>query len=1685
MAKKMPKTKMNRKTKRIIRRSLAAVLMITAIGIAAIPATDVEAEIGATPAAVAKREAIVTNAAADADYTGSYAYPASVPGMVIDYEGLSLAPASTGEGHDLYTASLLSDGVTTEIKKGFEFVSRTKTGGATVALISKYINEFAADVVTIPTNGALGFEVVTETMFNDFFAKDSHTTHNDKTNADVSKPAGPGATAFEVKYTDYEYYRGTNTKNQATKDFEKYFKTEFDGYWDLCSQKYEATLLHDAWALLPVEERGAEPVIPTVSDSLQIIPSDLDYELKKKFYCDYNFGSSGENLTLEWVNDRIGYYEYDGSVGATVSTSVMHRVYAVSTKNGTVYDPSKNYNGFLVTDVSPTIVGICDSVFEEVKNVDEIIIPNEISYIGDRAFYHSFIKKITLTNVEKIGNEVFKTCPYLNTVNILDGTSIIGNECFADSTVPSIKLPASITVIGKGAFKNCKELTSVDMGEIVNGEILDYAFYDCYNLSNVVFPESGLFHIGEAAFAVGSEPSGNWTNIVLPRSIYKKYDGTNEGLGNFLFAGRNNLRSVTFPVNYCKDAKSDDDSTGKTYNTIPAGMFRGCTNLAEIIFPDSCRYAKYEPYTFLDVINPDFLVRGPGKKNDGDPAKPRTSTWKAVTQVSDFVPYVYINDAGVECYEVSNGEYILQVEPDGTLTSVTLVDDSTTDIDMVIPSKVGDYKVTNIASDCFKNEKIRNEIKTLTIEDDTVSEIAAECFSKMPKLESLYVGNSVKTIGDKAFYDCNKLKTVVIENGTQSIGNSAFENCDLLENVSIGNAITHLGDRVFYDCPTITDISFASPKDGYSALVVGTDAFKTNGTKLTLHGDIQGGYALFDWATDPSNMIDELGTRVCYMSPSPTYLRVIYNNNTGDITLVDYPKFNKLDTDHADHNTAMEKFFYKQYADPAYDDLRTAFQTAFDACTTDEERTAVYNSDNYGPWVNSNYVTLTSWSGGVTPDAYFAHAGNAYSIIDNYNNPDPRGDWESTTLEEEAWINATQNIVVPQGVTSIDVYDYIKGSSKNQQNVQKYIKTLPGYNMYTSDEIDTSTDPEVKCVPGLFSGMYDDYPANSQDEKDYEKAKRGNDSVRSITLNSVKKLPDYCFDSCERLTSVVLGPELTDISTAPFRGCDQLQVVGGNDNFVYDNGIIYSVNDDGKDGETTYTIEECLSSRGNAIGTGLLNGLNDKNLEHVTQIKEGAFEECNFISNVDLTPASKLTEIPEKAFRNCKMLSFVTLPESVNSIKTDAFADDAPISVTIPGIEVHIATDAFDLAHAPMVNIRTYEDSAALEYAKYHKLSYELIADKYRVQFYDYDGTELCDPQYVVSGGNATPPEDPKREGYTFTGWSASYISVTKDTTCIAQYKGGSGDDDPSKKDDPSQKDDPPKKDDPSKDDPSKDGNFYSVTVINGSGSGAYKAGSTITIVANANNGRNFSNWSSNDGVAFANSTAGTTTFVMPAKNVTVTAYYTTSGSISGNSNASNKTNQAGSLGTRVTINKPGISNTNLASAKVNGSNDDFIVKISETAEATAAVERALTNEYGSLDNLQYFAMDITLWDSNGATKITDTTGISIDITIPIPDMLKTYAGNNKTASVVNDNLEPLTPKFTTIDNVPCVTFRATHFSPYCVYVDTTNLTAGTQSDATPKTADGIHPKWFLAIGLAALSMILFFKKDRVKVKTI
>ena len=59
---------------------------------------------------------------------------------------------------------------------------------------------------------------------------------------------------------------------------------------------------------------------------------------------------------------------------------------------------------------------------------------------------------------------------------------------------------------------------------------------------------------------------------------------------------------------------------------------------------------------------------------------------------------------------------------------------------------------------------------------------------------------------------------------------------------------------------------------------------------------------------------------------------------------------------------------------------------------------------------------------------------------------------------------------------------------------------------------------------------------------------------------------------------------------------------------------------------------------------------------------------------------------------------------------------------------------------------------------------------QFTIAFEDWDGTPIGNAQTVYAGEDATPPADPTRAGYTFTGWSGSYQNVQASATLTAQY---------------------------------------------------------------------------------------------------------------------------------------------------------------------------------------------------------------------------------------------------------------------------------------------------------------------------
>ena len=1394
------------------------------------------------------------------------------------------------------------------------------------------------------------------------------------------------------------------------------------------------------------ESAGADSSVVAPDPTKVVVsayPSNLSPTLQSQYYCDYVLTNDNNMNYLSGYNYAMTAVETPVTGDANARFKVIYIPKAMNVNDPAPAGYTADANGFLYpSGKAYELRGIGNEAFKGVSNVKTITLPDNIMFLGDSAFEGSFVQKVIINNVEEIGNKAFKSCALLNEVQIGNKTKIIGTEAFSDTSISTISIPYSVHTIGEGAFSKCKELVSINFADAysVDVNVRNFAFFNCPKLGNISLQNVEIQKIGEGAFALDSttQETGGCSRFEFPSQL-----SDDANLGDFVLAGRANLKQVLMPSSM---GTNNDE-------TIPAHTFEGCRSLEYVEFPDvngSCGFISFDKTIFSQVTNPSFYVKGPALDKAKKTAKPRQSTWLCTMNGGVSVPYVYSLN-GEDIYEVSNGKYLLAVNSNGILKTCDFIDvdgsgyiedNEIVDVGkLTIPGQIGNIQVTGIADGCF-TQKFLDKISDLEIADGgALVEIDNNVFANAINMETVYIGDSV-----------------------EKIGSETFKGCTSLNSVEIGKKVNQIGDSAFKGCINLTEVKFNEPDNpsAFPLANIGTDAFSTNGdsgtraTKLTFTGVITPEYGPFIWAMQKDNYVDkDMGVRVCYKTPAPTNLTVILDNRNGYPTLVDYTQYNEIDAE-----------------------LRQRYE---------------------------------SGTGLLTP-------------------------------AEESQIKAALNVIVPDGVMSVDSKGYFTNTSKKVDSGDPYAQDTNNYSIvaYFNNSDDSSIYNDN--IDGLF--------INDKD-------------IEQTTLTSVKYLPEELFDGCSKLQVAQIGDDLEEIDSLPFIHCDNLSSVSfGNDKFTCVNGIIYENNTDG-----TKKIIECLTSRGIVVGSSTIDINNDSDLSSVTEIANEAFKDCKNITAFDLTDVGGITRIPDSCFAGAEMLNTVDLPQEVRKIGDKAFATGGNyLAVTVRGREVGLGDDAFgslsgdDRVKQPY--LISYEDSAVRSDAKSQGANVERKLDEtHTFKFYDETGLVLLKTDYVENGGTAEAPEDseiPVISGKKFVGWNKSLKNITSDDFTLAVYEldttdgnnPGAGDNKPGSGNNnvnggvDTDGDGKPDTD-------SSGAKLYKLTVTNGEGSGYYPAGKTVTIKAgNAPTGSTFAHWSCSNqdvifndstdwittltmvgadvtvvcnftgqytleveygsgsgsypagakvaisaveapqgrkfaswvsktsGLTIENSSKESTVITMPSSNAKVTATYMDTGSISGNSTRPSQN------GTTVMISKPGISNSHTASAYVTGSTDNFIVKISESLEAADEVQRALQKKYPDMSRIKYFAMDISLYDAKGINKITDTSNLKVNITIPIPDALREYAGNNRVGAVVNGELETLSPKFTTINGVPSITFTATHFSPYTIYVDTGNMTVSTGTlDSTPKTGDGIHPKWFLSIGLACISIILFTKKDRRYVK--
>jgi hypothetical protein len=190
------------------------------------------------------------------------------------------------------------------------------------------------------------------------------------------------------------------------------------------------------------------------------------------------------------------------------------------------------------------------------NDVNRNNIPNGALYDG--VTNNTIISQLLIaSNIISIGNDAFRLCTSLTSVNITSTHSIqtIGENAFAGCTsLPTITIPNSIANIGNYAFAGCSGLTSINMPTEVTSTLCtigDYAFAGCTKIKTITIP-SNVTSIGVGVFA-------NCTSLTNINII-----GNIKSIGEGAFYGCGALRKITIPSSVI---------------TIGNNVFSGCSNV--------------------------------------------------------------------------------------------------------------------------------------------------------------------------------------------------------------------------------------------------------------------------------------------------------------------------------------------------------------------------------------------------------------------------------------------------------------------------------------------------------------------------------------------------------------------------------------------------------------------------------------------------------------------------------------------------------------------------------------------------------------------------------------------------------------------------------------------------------------------------------------------------------------------------------------------------------------------------------------------------------------------------------------------------------------------------------------------------------------------------------------------------
>lgn len=204
----------------------------------------------------------------------------------------------------------------------------------------------------------------------------------------------------------------------------------------------------------------------------------------------------------------------------------------------------------------------------------------------------------------------------------------IGDMALAYNQFTGVTLPSTVTAISYGAFYQCRNLASIDLGGSV--ETIGYsAFQYCESLTSIDLPET-LVSIGENGFT-----TSGLTSLVIPNSVTE--------VGTGVFAACTDLKSVVI---------------GSSLTTLSTSMFLNDFDLTDVTVCSSTP-PTLDGYVFNGMSFENATLRVP---EGSAGAYKSASGWKDFGTIVEYTPTGISNVEAGSGFTVKAADGVITVE---------------------------------------------------------------------------------------------------------------------------------------------------------------------------------------------------------------------------------------------------------------------------------------------------------------------------------------------------------------------------------------------------------------------------------------------------------------------------------------------------------------------------------------------------------------------------------------------------------------------------------------------------------------------------------------------------------------------------------------------------------------------------------------------------------------------------------------------------------------------------------------------------------------------------------------------------------------------------------------------------------------------------------------------------------------